>query len=1272
MKQFIFFPTRLSSFFGMVFLLIASSSWANNITSVAALGTSSQGGFETPTLNNGQFQYWNPSTPNMFAATGYRFTSGTGLSSNNSGFTAQNPNAPQGNQIVFLQSNNAYVERTIVANYNSHYRFWIKAALRNRSGERKRIRVFVDNIKIGEFDITAANYVNKITLPIFLTTGNHTLRIQGINPKTGDHTAFIDDVRIQRIRNWHDGSTWQGGTVPGPNDHVIIRNNSVIGINGNVAVRSIRAEGQLLVAQNRNLNLSCKYVLVQGTAGVLQIGQQLTPYNYTATITLNATRNDLNSNDPTINLIGGMGTKFLGAMGGSRIELHGQPKTSWQRLRVNAPAGSTTIQLPVSNWKVGDAIVIAPSRNNWMEAEERTIAGIQNLAGGVKRLTLNTALSFPHTGVTKTYSNGSKTWTADLGAEVGMLTHNIKIQGHAGSESDNGFGAHTMIMMGSQAKVSNIELYRVGQKAILGRYPFHWHLLANGGNGQFLKNSSVHKSFNRAITIHGTHSTRVDRNVCYNHIGHGVFLEDGAEENNLIRSNFVLHTKKPIAGEELTPSEDPNRFSQVQNQSPASFWITNPKNTFQFNVAAGTPGTGFWFAFPTSPMGQSAGDSRFANIEPHKNPLTLFKNNCAHSCNNGFDVFDQLTTAHDLRTNQGWAHNGLHLIEDCLWYANNLALYTGIGIGGPSDNLIFRNNVFVENRAASMFASYSIIDGSVIVARSGENLVGAHRGLTAYRVYDGAGQVHNSHFIGWSQPNTRMFFSIGAAVKHPNHWFVGNTTDAGIPRMVLGNYDLPPAYDVGANDFEHPRKWSVVIRDVSGTISGKANTSIICNHPFVRVGNEATYPNWTNTYRSDYKFVLSRVTYPGLNRPQFPNVTVTRSGNNRPEAHVFYIGDGPNSYKEHHQLPFIANQNFTYTYAYETLPSPRQVRMYMDDAQAGDNYIAVFKNFAKLGGLTVQSSQGTLTRHYNYNSLISSNSSGYYTNNDHLYIKAVATSKVQNFNISWTSSNNYPSARPDTDGDYMPDGQELAEGRNPFHAKDLAAEFNAANNFEGWIVANIGNGNVSAGSLNGVANTANGDAQVINRNFNFDADEVVTIRVRMRASHNTGIHLFFGTNFAPGFSGTRRVGAYYNGNGAWRVLTFNVSAHADWRQIIKDIRIDPVTQINRSFNIDWIRADNAIPKSLNNNDKGGQTSTLLSNIPPTETDQNTLVLFPNPVEDVLNIKGIESSTLFQIIDINGRVVKTGQTNDNSINVQDLPKGNYWINLNAQTYPFIKK
>ncbi|MCH2224186.1 MAG: T9SS type A sorting domain-containing protein [Crocinitomicaceae bacterium] len=1239
--------------------LFSNISLGANITSTPALNGSVKGDFESPSLNGASYAYdYDFTHPN-----GFTFSAGTGISSNGSGFTSANPNAPNGSQVAFIQGSGAYIERTFGFGSNSgrFYRVVFKSALRNRPGEKKRLRVLVDNIEVGEFDIISSNYKVKTTLPIFLNSGQHTIRIVGVNTvSAGNHTAFIDELRLQRVRGWNEPSSWVGGVVPGPNDHAIISSNSVIALGGTMSVNSIKVMGELCVAQNRNLYLASKYIMVMGASARFDIGQKLAPYTMDATITLNADLSHNSSEDETISWPG-MGTNFVGAMNSGRIELHGEPKTSWQRIQANVSAGGTTIDIPVTNWEVGDKIVIAPSRSNWLEAEERTITGITNLPGANKRLTLNAPLSYPHTGVIKTYSNGSNSWTADLRAEVGMLTHNIKIQGDANSESDDGFGGHMMIMMDGKAHVSHVELFRMGQKSILGRYPFHWHLLANGGNGQYIENSSVHKSFNRAITIHGTHKTRVDRNVCYDHIGHGVFLEDGSEENNLIRANFVLHTKRPVDGEELIETD--NEFNQAQNRSPASFWITNPKNKFHANVAAGTPGTGFWFAFPKKPIGASATDSRFSSIEPYKNPLLLFKDNKCHSSGTGIDVFDQISGTDKLIGNGGWLHNGIHLIENSLFYANKMAIYTGTGNGQApgaiTDNLIFKNNVLVENEVGAMIASYAILESCVVVADSEEGLLPSNKSRRAWRVYDGPGRVENSYFVGWNtHPKANFLMNTGAGVKHTNNWFVGNTTDDGIPRMVLPNYDRPPKYEVGANALEHPRLWSLVLRDEDGGIGGKANTSIVSNHPFLLTGNEYQHSNWTRVYRSDHKFVLSLMRYLG-HKDNYPNVTVTRSGNGASEESVFYIGGDENSYKEHHQLPCIANEDFLYTYNYESLPSQKQVLMRMDDAEVGDYYMVCIKNFGKLQGLNIQSSQGIITGQNSLSNLKNAGSSGYLFLNGDLYIRAVATDRKQGFTITWTGIGTYPSKVPDTDGDYMADGLELELGRNPFDASDLAFEFNSYGDFEGWAVSKITSENVSANSINGYGT---GDAKLINSDFNFDATEVGTITVRMKSSHNKSVQLFFATSSSPTFAG-KVVTAQYTGDGNWQELTFNMSGNASWTGTITKLRLDPTTVNGQSFNIDWIRANNAIQKSL---------LLAIDSVESEENDLQIVKLFPNPVIDILMFEGLEMDMDYQIVDKLGRVLQKGLTNNFSIQVSNLKEGMYWIHINGETHSFLKK
>ena len=121
--------------------------------------------------------------------------------------------------------------------------------------------------------------------------------------------------------------------------------------------------------------------------------------------------------------------------------------------------------------------------------------------------------------------------------------------------------------MGGTLRVSGVTLRFMGQKSLLARYPMHWHMMGPV-DGQYFAGSSVWRSFNRCVTVHGTDNARVESNVCYDHLGHGYFLEDGAETGNLIAGNLGLGTR--TAG---------RRRPAPTDSRAATFWITNPDNT---------------------------------------------------------------------------------------------------------------------------------------------------------------------------------------------------------------------------------------------------------------------------------------------------------------------------------------------------------------------------------------------------------------------------------------------------------------------------------------------------------------------------------------------------------------------------------------------------------------------------------------------------------------------------------------------------------------------
>jgi hypothetical protein len=103
-------------------------------------------------------------------------------------------------------------------------------------------------------------------------------------------------------------------------------------------------------------------------------------------------------------------------------------------------------------------------------------------------------------------------------------------------------------------RISNVELFHVGQPFRLGRYPIHFHL--NGDSpSSYVKECAIYESFNRAINIHASNYITVERNVVYNIMGGAFFLEDGVEIGNTFQYNLAVFVKTTpsLMNEDITP-----------------------------------------------------------------------------------------------------------------------------------------------------------------------------------------------------------------------------------------------------------------------------------------------------------------------------------------------------------------------------------------------------------------------------------------------------------------------------------------------------------------------------------------------------------------------------------------------------------------------------------------------------------------------------------------------------------------------------------------------
>ncbi len=424
---------------------------------------------------------------------------------------------------------------------------------------------------------------------------------------------------------WSDPASWPDGKVPRAGDAVTIGadRNIVLDVTP-PALRSLTINGKLSFSNERDLELKTDWIYLPG--GELDIGSEAKPHTAKATITL--TDNVPNEN---INTMGDRGIMLVKGT----LSLHGDRKNAWTKLAATAKAGSSKIEvLNASGWRKGDVIALASTDFDTAQAERRTITAVNGNA-----VTLDQPLKYMHFG--------KITDGVDERGEVGLLTRNILI--HASDDAEKSyFGGHIMAMAGSKMYVSGVELSRMGQNMHLARYPIHWHILGDG-QGQYIENSSIHDTYSRCVTVHGTNNLRIQNNVTYNTVGHCYFMEDAVETGNQFIHNLAMLTKCHPDGKACDPTDAHHGSSNGQkakdvlipsDNTVSSFWITNPDNIYRDNVAAGSEATGFWIALPEHPTGAFKGTDTSASTWPRRMMLREFSGNVSHSNYDGL-MFDR-------------------------------------------------------------------------------------------------------------------------------------------------------------------------------------------------------------------------------------------------------------------------------------------------------------------------------------------------------------------------------------------------------------------------------------------------------------------------------------------------------------------------------------------------------------------------------------------------------------------------------------------------------
>ncbi len=590
--------------------------------------------------------------------------------------------------------------------------------------------------------------------------------------------------------------------------------------------------------------------------GELEIGTEAKPHTRKATITLTD-----NVKDEDMTGTGGTNDRSdrgIMMMGGT-LSLHGTEKNSWTKLTETAAAGSNTIEvLNAGDWKKGDVIVLASTDFDPHQAERRTIAAIRG-----NRITLDKKLDYMHFG--------KITFDVDERGEVGMLSRNIVIQ--ASPDADQTlFGGHIMAMNGGKMFVDGVELNRMGQNMHLARYPIHWHLIGDA-QGQYIKNSAIHDTYSRCVTVHGTNYVDIENNVTYNNIGHCFFLEDGVEHDNQFVHNLGILTKchpdAPCVPTNLAASGEGRAGTNGQNakdilipsdNTASTFWITNPDNIYRDNVAAGSDANGFWMSLPEHPTGKFEGTEISAKTWPRRTPFREFKGNVAHSNYDSF-LFDRNVGPDGHFGVTGSSQTGHEnpadanskalesVFEDLTAYKNR-----NNAIWGRGELHVFRNVKLADNaigftHASGEFGRYAftskVID-SLFVGETeniGNPRTDAEKAygrslpkpempdypIRGYEYYDYRHDVVNDTFVNFEDNATRKT----GAISYLMYTSFGVSSNNSVEHVKFVNakpvYFPPMERKWGSDNFGSTAYKTAVIRDKDGSFGGGPDSYVLIN-----------------------------------------------------------------------------------------------------------------------------------------------------------------------------------------------------------------------------------------------------------------------------------------------------------------------------------------------------------------------------------------------------------------------------------------------------------
>ncbi|XP_029451975.1 fibrocystin isoform X2 [Rhinatrema bivittatum] len=422
---------------------------------------------------------------------------------------------------------------------------------------------------------------------------------------------------------WSRNTSWFSGHPPQDGDNVTVERGQTLLLDTSTCILNLLhvKGGKLFFIEPGPVDLHAHYILISD-GGELRIGSPLQPFHGKAQIHLYGS----SYSAPFFPY----GVKFL-SVRNATLSIHGWlPQVSFTYLESEACFNDTRLVLNKAvDWRPGDEVIISGVDSEGIVRQEDllTIESVNNTVIFIK-----TPLKFSYGFIEQ--------WVEDqhhvLRPVVALLSRDIVVQGNHTTErmfhvqqcaeagisdvskchygkSERKLGSRDMgavvIIQSFQSEPSLIQLEGVQFQHVGQSFRESLSALNIVGNAHmndsYVHGCSVWDAFSRGLSLSKISDLRVENNVFYNILGHGLLVGEWLEQGMLIRYNALIG----LSGTE--------GLSNIEALSPAGVYIQSPTNVIEDNTVCGA---GYGYFFHLAPGG------------PSQAPVQSFNKNSANSC----------------------------------------------------------------------------------------------------------------------------------------------------------------------------------------------------------------------------------------------------------------------------------------------------------------------------------------------------------------------------------------------------------------------------------------------------------------------------------------------------------------------------------------------------------------------------------------------------------------------------------------------------------------